>query len=207
MKNSAIVTAPDYDPMTRYLSAWARAFCENATKRGHNIYELDGRKASKVRLHGMIKKLKPEILFINGHGAEDKIAGHDNEIILDVNDVNILKSMVIYAVACKSAQLLGPEAVKKGARGFVGYMNDFILVSQPNKVGHPLEDTTAALFLEPSNDVIVSLMKGHSPVVAAKKGRASFTESIKKALNSDIQSDDDKFIPYLHWNRMSLASF
>lgn len=206
MPTSVLVTCPDYDRMTRYLSAWANLFIGEAQKRGHVVYVLKETDANQEKFHGMVKKNAPSIIFLNGHGAEDRVAGQDHKVIIDTRSASILKNAMVYAVSCKSARTLGAQAVKVGAKAYIGYTEDFILVSQPRKTAHPQDDTTAALFLNPSNQIVISLVKGHSAKEAVAKGRTEFAKSITSALNSDVQSDDDKYIPYLMWNRQFLAA-
>lgn len=206
MKTSILVTSPDYDRMTRYLSAWANVFINQAKNRGHKVYNLKEKNVNKKQFHSVVQKVQPEIIFLNGHGAENLVTGHEHDIIIDVASAGILKNAAVYAVSCKSARVLGMQAVKLGAREYVGYTQDFILVSQPRKTAHPKDDKTAALFLEPSNQVIHALSKGCSGQEAVVKGKAAFQQSILIALNSDIQSDDDKYIPYLLWNRQFLSA-
>lgn len=205
MTTSVLVTCPDYDMMTRYLSAWAGKYIEQAKKQGNDVYILRETNANKRQFKGMVTKTKPQIIFLNGHGDKDRITGHDHKVLVDFKSASILKDAMVYAVSCKSAQILGVQAVKMGAKGYVGYSQDFILVSQPDKTSHPKDDKTAALFLDPSNQVITALSKGHPSKVAVNKGKAAFARSINAALNSDIQSDDDKYIPYLMWNRQFLC--
>lgn len=200
------MTCPDYDRMTRYLTAWASTFIEQAKSRGHEVYTLKETNVNKQKFQSLVQKMKPEVIFINGHGNENSVAGHDHRVLVDFKSAKILKDAMVYALSCKSAQNLGVQAVKAGAKGYVGYSEDFILVSQPGKTTHPTEDSTAALFLEPSNQIIGALSKGHSAKEAVAKGRAAFAKSIRQALNSDIQSDDDKYIPYLMWDRQFLCA-
>ena len=102
----------------------------------------------------------------------------------------------MYALSCRSAAKLGAVAIAKGAKGYVGYAQDFILLSQPNKTSHPEKDRVASLFLDPSNTVILALSKGHSPQQAVVKGKQAYRRSIIKALNNDIQTDDNASITY-----------
>ncbi len=159
---SILVTCPDYDRMTRYLSAWASIFIKQAQDHGHEVNILKERNTTRANFEGMVTKMRPAIIFVNGHGAADRLAGHDHKIIIDFKSAKIQKDAMVYAVSCKSAKELGVEAVVQGAKGYVGYTEDFILVSQPDKTRHPKDDTTAALFLEPSNEVVTALVKGHT---------------------------------------------
>lgn len=207
MKNlpSILATCPDYDIVTRYLSAWASVVLAEASAKGYNVYSLRLKNANRSKLEGMLTKNKPDILFINGHGNAHQVAGQNNEVILDAASANLIQNTVIYAVSCQSAKVLGQLVVKEGAKGYIGYIEDFILASQPHKVSKPTSDKTAALFLDPSNHIIRSVIKGHSVEEAAEKGRKEFSKSIRRALNSDIQSDDDKYVPYLLWNKQWLV--
>lgn len=192
--------------MTRYLSAWAHVFIREISEKGREVYVLKEKDTNRKKFEGMVAKNKPSVLFLNGHGNTNVVTGHDHEVILDSKSVGLIKDLTVYAVSCQSAQGLGRLAVSNGVKGYVGYLEDFILISQSSKMRHPTEDTTAALFMEPSNQVIRSLAKGHTPAEAVKKGKAAFSESIRKALNSDVQSDDDKYVSFLLWDRQWLTS-
>lgn len=202
---SLLATCPDYDLMTRYLSAWANSLIDELDKKGMPAYALREKDANRKKFEGMIQKQKPKIIFINGHGNADVVTGHDNEPIVDASNARLLKNSLVYAVSCRSAKTLGQLAVSKGAKCYIGYQEDFILVTNLEKTRHPMEDKTAALFLDPSNHVVRSLTKGHTPEEAIAKGKKAFSDSIRNALNSDVQSDDDKYIPYLLWNMQWLS--
>lgn len=209
MSNSSstiLITAPNYDMMTRYLSAWAGSYAEDMLAHNHQVHVLKEDKVNKTNFHGYINKNHPNVIIINGHGAEDRIAGHEHDIIIESQDAGVFAGSEIYALSCKSASVLGKVAVSLGATGYIGYSQDFILVSQPSKSTHPIDDETAALFLEPSKVIAISLAKGHGTDIAYSRGVAAYNESIRKALNSDVQSDDDKYIPYLMWNKQFLTN-
>ena len=205
MKPSVLVTCPDYDRMTRYLSVWAEKLMNEVQVHGNEVYTLKEAEVVRDKFESFVKKMQPAFLFINGHGAADRIAGHDHEIILDKDNVGLLKGKIVYALSCQSAKELGPLAKQAGALGYIGYSENYYLASQPSKTAHPQDDTTAALFLEPSNVIANAITKGHTPEQATEKGRSAYTKSIQQAYNSDIQSDDDKYIPYLLWNRKYLT--
>ncbi len=206
MRASILVTRPNHDRMTRYLSAWAGKFMDEAAAKGHTVHTLKDKKVTKTNFESMVAKVRPEVIFINGHGGEDRIGGHDNEVILDADSCSITVGAKVYALSCKTAVSLGPDAMASGAAAYIGYAQDFMLVSQPQNTHQPLEDETAALFLEPSNQIVGALAKGHDAKTAVAKGMAAYSRSIQKALNSDIQSDDDKYISFLLWDRMFLTN-
>lgn len=204
--STLLITAPDYDLVTRYLSAWAVLCASELSAHHHQVHMLKGNKVNRKNFEGYITKNKPNVVFINGHGSHDTITGHEYDVIADVRSATIFKGTEVYALSCKSAIALGAAAMSAGAKAYIGYVQDFILVSQPDKTTHPKDDATASLFLEPSKVIVTTLAKGHGPEVAIAKGRQAYNESIRKALNSDVQSDDDKFISFLVWNRQFLTS-
>lgn len=108
-----IVTRPQHDVTTRYTSAWAEEVIAFAKKKGVEVIELIKDKASRQELEGRIKKLLPKLIFLNGHGSHDNVAGHDNEILIKVDENhNLLAGKITYALSCNSGQTLGPKVAE-----------------------------------------------------------------------------------------------
>ena len=126
-KSSLLVTRPNYDLTTRFISAWAESVIDFAKKQANSLFDLVGEKARRNIFESMIRKHNPDIVFLNGHGGEKLVTGQDEEIIIEsgVND-NLLKDRITYALSCKSAKVLGVESVKNGATAYIGYKDDFI---------------------------------------------------------------------------------
>ncbi|KKT36670.1 MAG: hypothetical protein UW22_C0034G0013 [Candidatus Gottesmanbacteria bacterium GW2011_GWB1_44_11c] len=95
---------------------------------------------------------------------------------------------------------LGPSCVKKGTTAYVGYTDDFIFLTEEAKESRPLTDKVAKLFLEPSNDVAISFIKGHSAGQANQRSKDYFKKNIKKLMTSDTPKEDRELIPYLLWD-------
>ena len=75
-----------------------------------------------------------------------------------------------------------------------------------DKISNPLEDTTAALFLDPAFTAQKALIGGKAPSEAVALAKKEFNRSIVKALTSPIQSDNDQFVGLLLWDRDHLVS-
>jgi hypothetical protein len=206
MKRSLVATCPDFDRMTRYLSTWAGEILKYCEAHGNATFVLRGEKANRHNLESSVRKHRPDILFLNGHGDDSRVAGHNNDIILDKDNIKIAAGTNIYALSCNSAARLGPLAMKNSAKGYIGYTKEFIMLSNAAKTAHGAIDDKARLFLEPSNAIVQSLVKGSTADGATEKGRRAFLDSIQKAVNSDVQSDDDKLVPYLFWDMKCLTS-
>jgi hypothetical protein len=154
---------------------------DEAKAKHYEVVDLDGDKANRERFMGTLEKTSPRFVFLNGHGNEKVVAGQNNEVLLKESDTAI-KDKIIYARACKSAQTLGPQTIENGATAYIGYVEDFIFVSEESKEARPTEDKVAALFLEPSNQVALSLLKGHSAEEADRRAKEKFRENIEAVM-------------------------
>ncbi|HUD07317.1 MAG TPA: hypothetical protein VMR34_05525 [Candidatus Saccharimonadales bacterium] len=202
---TVLVTMPDYEPTTRYLAAWAKSLIQYAERRSVNVLKLDKKRANRKEFESIVTKMSPDLIFMNGHGAEHCVTGQDEEVLLDMDNSKILKGTIAYAVSCKSAAQLGPETIKKGAKSFIGYTQDFIFFSEGGTTSKPRTDKTAALFLDPSNQVVVSLLKGKSASESVKKGKQEFTRNILKASSSEAQLGYGAYLRFLWWDRQYLT--
>src|SRR5476651_1364487 len=128
MSTSILITRPDHDTITTYFSYWSQLVIDEAKK--HNIKPLDlaGVKATKKNVTSYISKHNPSILFFNGHGDENRIAGYSNEIIVEVNqNLELLKGKIIYVRSCDVATNLGKISIQEGALAFIGYTRKYTL--------------------------------------------------------------------------------
>lgn len=196
-----LITRPDYEPATKYLSSWSEEIIKTARNKGKTVIDLKGEKANKQEFIGRISKLDPRFVMLNGHGSEESIAGQDHEILVRAGDnETILHSRLIYAVSCSSGKILGPKCVEKGNGTFIGYSDMFIFVYDRKYMSRPLDDKRAAPFMEGSNHVAVSLLKGHNAEEASKRSREMFERSYKKLLSSNSDSNSLQTAKYLRWN-------
>jgi hypothetical protein len=176
MNHSLLVTMPNFDLTTRYISVWAKKIIKLAQEKGDEVFNLEKKRANRKEFESMMKKNEPTIVFLNGHGDYDLVAGQDNEILVKIGEENekLLKSKIVYALSCRSGKILGPSSVKFGASAYIGYDEDFIFLYDETKRTRPEQDKTAEMFLEPSNQVMVSLLKNHTPKEAHQNSKQSY---------------------------------
>lgn len=199
MNKILLITRPKHDPTLHYLFHWSKKIIELAIEKGINVLNLEGERANRKEVESMLNKRKPSMVFFNGHGNYDSIAGHEDKTLLAVGkNEELLVSKIVYALSCRSGKQLGCESIKKGALGYIGYDDDFTFVRDPDKVSEPLRDEIAKLFLEPSNQVMISLIKGHNIEDSHQRSKKAFRESAIKVANSE--SHDNYLIPYLLWD-------
>lgn len=203
MGNSLLITRPEHDFTTRYLSRWSEKIITEAKNKGRNVIDLLRGKANRKRFISTLEKRGPGLVVLNGHGSENSVMGHDNEIILKEGDGGAISLKIIFARSCKSAKILGQNAIAHGATTYLGYKEDFWFRYNPAKISKPIEDKTAALFLEPSNHLVISLLKGHQTGYSNKKSRVLFRENIEKLLIAGPSTEDYDAIRYLYWDMIN----
>ena len=93
-----------------------------------------------------------------------------------------------------------------GTRGYIGYYERFIMLSRPTKISQPLQDDVARLFLDAAFTAPKALLDGKSCEEAVEITQNAYRRSIQEALNSDIQSDQDRCVGFLLWNLKHLKS-
>lgn len=62
-----------------------------------------------------------------------------------------VKGRIIYARSCMAGLRLGKVCVDSGARTFIGYTKNYVLLFLTSRETRPLTDNLSALFLKSSN--------------------------------------------------------
>lgn len=197
-----LITRPRYEPTTHYLFFWSKKIIEAALTKNLKVIDLKENRANKKELTSIINKIKPELVVLNGHGDADLITGQNGEVLIKVGEnEKLLTGKIVYALSCKTAKSLGPKSVAEGTRCYIGYKEDFLFFHK--NVTRPLEDPWAGFFLEPSNQIAISLIKQHTPQEACEKTRNMYLKNIQELIVSN--SPDSFLIPHLLWNMQFLT--
>ncbi len=204
MNRALLTTRPNYDLATRYLFYWSELVITEAKKKGINVLDLSEKKANKKDLHSYIERHNPALIFFNGHGSTNAVAGHDDEILVKTNDnEHILSGRIIYARSCDAVGELGSISIKKGAIAFIGYKRKYSFGYSQSSITRPLNDEVARLFLEPSNLVPISLLKGNTVEEAYTKSQDSMMRNIRYMVSSKASQIQREATPYLWMNKKS----
>ncbi len=165
------------------------------------MLDLENHRATRKEFESMVRKHDPTFIFFNGHGANDCITGQHEQVLVQtgVNE-GILGGRVIYALSCCSASGLGPRSIQTGAAAYIGYKEDFIFLYDESLRTRPHLDRTAELFLDPSNQVAVSLVKGHTAGEAHESSKQAFVRNIRKLLSSEASATESAAVKYLFWD-------
>ena len=206
MSKKILFTRPEHDDTTHYLSNWSSVPLRLADKSGFKVIDLHRERANKDEAESIIKKQNPDFIVFNGHGSPDSVTGDKKEILIQVGkNEDVLKQKITYAIACSSAKELGPKSVEAGASAYIGYDDEFVFFYDPNKFSRPLSDQTAELFLEPSNRLVVSLIKGNTIKESITEAKKRFRENMIRLLSTASSPQDASMARYLWWDRQHLT--
>lgn len=202
IKKKLLITRPNYEIPTRYLFHWSKGLIALAKKSKMAVNDLQKESARRTKVERALKSKRTVLAIFNGHGSADSISGQDGELVVSaVVNVDLLKGKIIFARACQSAKVLGKKAVAEGAKAYLGYKEDFVFLFDQDKAEKPLEDETAALFLEPANKVAQVLIEGGTSGEANRAGKAGYDENIAVLLTSETSKADTEAVRFLVWDR------
>lgn len=199
MKKSILITRPDYDIATHYLSVWATQTISSAEAHGFSISDLDKNKATSKRFAGVITQMNPSLVILNGHGDEETVLGHDQAPIVKYGiNQQLLSGRIVYAISCSSAKTLGPASTDAGAVSYMGYDAEFMFEINTNSGTHPLQDKLATIFLEHSQILLDQLIKEKTVTEAFNKAKNSLRNNYDKYANT--KSPDLDIVQKLWWD-------
>jgi hypothetical protein len=109
-------------------------------KKGFCLFELKG--VNDVRSVFAPKAKNFRVTYISGvgHGSPTRYTGHLGDPILTkcTYDPKEVKGKIIHLLSCQTAKELGPDLIKKGAKAYAGYFENFTFVyDQP---GTPVDE-------------------------------------------------------------------
>lgn len=199
-----LVTCPDYDLVTRYISTWADEVIRFAPKYSIKIIPIIFKKVKREIIEQYLKKHKFSFVWFNGHGSKNSIFGHKNEILIQQNEnEELLVNKIIYSLSCESGLELGKSCVDKGAKAFIGYRLPFGFLTDKNSECSPEDDNIASIFKEPSNIIPLTLIKGKSVKTAFKRSQEKFKDLIHKYSASENMPEAPTIRLWLFWNMSS----
>ena len=203
---SAIITRPEHDKITKYLSEWNEEIIAEAKKRGILIKDLAAKKANRAAFESFVIKQNPELVFLNGHGDSETVKGHKNEPLVKCNDnEKVLNDKTVYALACDSASKLGISAINKGTKAYIGYTDPFSFLTNKNKECRPKDDELANVFKEASNQVSLALLRGKTPKEAYDLSQSKFRELMQRFSASDAAPEAREVRFWLFWDMQAQA--
>ena len=202
-----LFSRPSNDVTLHYLHHYSRELVKISDTQGHITLNKESAEANKKNIIALVQQKNPKLIMFNGHGSSEVICGHKQEVIVDSNEnADILKNTVTYALSCSSAAVLGKKAVEDGAICFIGYDSDFALGKDPDSEASPRHDKIARLFLEPSNILFETLLKGNKVKTAIEKAKGKMKENTWYLNTTKDFPDAVYYAPFLFGNYLGLIA-
>jgi len=119
----ALAIAPFHDPPTGTTSLAQRALIGFMEAEGMEVDVLEGRKAERGQFEALIEADDYDLILYFGHGLEDAWLGQvpADRPLMDLANANRVKGSIVVAIACDTLSRLGPEALAKTCKGYIGY--------------------------------------------------------------------------------------
>lgn len=185
MNKILLIIRPNYDDATEYLAYYSSIIIKNAETLGIEEKDFTGKEITNINITKFIQKKDPKLILINGHGNETCILGNKEVLFSEDKNIELLKNRIIYARACHAGVSFGKKVTENSGGCFIGYNFPFAFVIDDKWSAVPSRDKTAALFLEPSNEVINSLMKGDSAKIANGKSKNAIIKNMQKVIRME----------------------
>ncbi|HLC46517.1 MAG TPA: hypothetical protein VJI75_02125 [Candidatus Nanoarchaeia archaeon] len=194
---------PSHDDVVSYLYFYSKELVEESRKRNFETLNKEKKDATQKIISDIILKNEPAFIMFNGHGSPNIICGHnDGFIIIKGNNHGLLKNKIVYSLSCSSAAGIGKAVADKNT-AFIGYTDEFALGMDVDCQASIHRDKRARLFLEPSNLLVKSLLKGNSAVEAVEKAKRMMKENISR-LRTEHSDDAKDYLPFLFNNYLIL---
>lgn len=139
--------------------------------RGFGIYVLEGVNDIRSNFVPLAKKAFTVYFSGIGHGSPTVYTGHQGNIILQAcnYDPAEVKGKAIHFLSCQTAKQLGPDTVRKGARSYAGYFENFTFVyDQP---GTPINEMDLFWICDSTFDIMMAngstVEQAHNSTIAA----------------------------------------
>lgn len=175
MKKIFLITRPQHEYRVSYLYAWSKDIIDFAQKNNIDFTDFDKKQATRQNVEKYLMKRKPDFVIFNGHGLDDSTAilGHNDEALIEAGkNTDLLRDTIVYARACFSSRVLGREVISKNEKNaYIGYNGLFTWVHSADRECSPFKDKLAEPFKRISNEIPLSILKGHTAMEAHQKAK------------------------------------
>jgi hypothetical protein len=174
------------------MHEWTVPFIEEAESRNMKVDCVDGSNVTRGEIASRLVKLKPDFVFLNGHGDRKTFYGHNDEPAIEISDGQLFSEKIVFSRACDCAAELGKEfAETYGCKAFIGYGMPFVNVRQTNIEVKPLQDKMSKPIWEASNAVPHGLVKGLTVSESIEASHRKADKEIERILfSSDVGAID-----------------
>jgi hypothetical protein len=156
----ALFVRPSFEAATYVGSLALKRAVDDWAARGYAYTDLEGANATRANILGDLSSNDPLFTVLLGHGNETTYTAQNYERVFWKSDCGALAGRVVFALSCLTAAELGPDAVAKGCKTYMGYDEVFGWVME--RIQDPLADRYARGFFEPVLELLYRLAGGSS---------------------------------------------
>lgn len=165
---------PRYDEVTSIVFEWAEEVIDYANKLGYEVIDIKVGEAFRKNVEDALISYDPKFFLHYGHGKGDALLGQDNDPIIDLKNISLLKGRMTFAVSCDSGRRLAYEIGKNGKSWFGGFRDKFLLPPPYVKPHHLLP------FKDSVNAFPKAILEGKTPKEAYDETYATWTRWIER---------------------------
>jgi len=124
----ALIIEANFDDITKAAFKYRQEHVyPYLTAKGLSIIVLHDSSARREAVKQAITKSNVKYLFGVGHGEMDCFCGHLNSPVFRVGDYqqDEVRGKIIHLLSCFTAESLGNDFIRQGAKAFFGYSQDF----------------------------------------------------------------------------------
>jgi hypothetical protein len=177
LKTTALFCENTTDAVTSNAAAYRKKYVHPIFKlRGFNVIVLEG--VNDVAAEFIPRAKSQRVVYLSGigHGNPTMYTGHLNTVLLKAcqYDSAVVKNKSIHFLSCQTAKQLGPDTVKKGAKSYAGYYENFTFVYDDPST--PVNEQN--LFWKSDSTYDISMALGKTAKEAGLRTIAAFNSAI-----------------------------
>jgi len=170
------VCLPDFEPATHWGWGFLERYCAQRVEPVHLRREMD------IRPLFAPSCIPSDFIFGVGHGDPATFTGQYATPLWEVGkyDKSEVQGKFIKLLSCLTAQKLGPDLIKNGAKAYQGYSVEFVFNGNLLYAPIPWADPVAAKFLMPVMKSINAIINGKTNKKAFDIEYNEFTKNIEQ---------------------------
>lgn len=198
LRTCALFCENTTDSVTQYAAKYRKKYVHPVFRaRGFCVIVLEGANDVASEFEPRAKSRRVVYLSGIGHGSATTYTGHQNSPLLRAcqYDPAIVKNKSIHFLSCQTARQLGPDTVKKGAKSYAGYCENFTFVH--DNPSTPVNER--ALFWRADSTYDIAMALGKPAKEAGLRTVAAFNSAIAMVPGTAAAT-------WLTWDRNCLRS-
>jgi len=169
---------------------------------GVQVADVKANQAVKSNVLKAVQDNDPIYFMGFGHGNSGVFTGDDEQPILDLTNVALMKGRVVNLLSCLTAQQLGPAMIQAGALGYIGYYEEWTWI-QEDLTQDPYVDPYAASYYK-SHDEAGKLLGAKKKLADSANGMVALYQQFIDQWRQSSDPYASEMVTWLTWDRDAL---